>query len=376
MTTTRRTLLLAGAGALAAPALAVAQSRDAIRIGAVGPYSGNAAAFGISMREAIDLVVDQRNRAGGLLGRRIEVMHGDDAGRPEEAANISRRFASRDRVSLVLGSVSSPASLAAAQVLRDEEVAQITISATAQRITRQGNPWVFRSAVPDRKLVSDLVDFIAEKHPTHRRFGFLYVNDDFGKGGFDSFVEFGRARGFSITAEERYSRGDIDFTAQLTRIRASQPDAMIDWSRYAEGALILRQARQVQLGLQIYGSDGVAPPAYLELAGEAANGVIYATHFSPATASGAEAERFMAAIRQAYNKPADMTHAQAFDAATIACDAILRARSADRQPVRDAIRQTDFNSVRGPFRYDQFGDPTLVTHVVRIVNGRETNARA
>jgi branched-chain amino acid transport system substrate-binding protein len=379
MTTTHRRTLLAGAaaGLLAAPGLALGQSRDPIRVGAVGPYSGNAAAFGISMREAIEVVVEQRNRAGGLLGgRQVQVVWGDDAGRPEEATNLARRFATRDRVSVALGSVSSPASLAAAQVFRDEEVAQITISATAQRITRQGNEWVFRSAVPDRKLVSDMVDFIAERFPNHRRFGFIYVNDDFGKGGFDSFVEFGRARGFAITTEERYSRGDIDFTAQLTRIRQSNPDAIVDWSRYAEGALVARQIRQMQLPQQLYGSDGIAPPAYIELAGEAANGVIYCTHFSPATASGPVAERFIAQIRAAFNKPADMTHAQAFDAATIALDAIERARSADRRAVRDAIRQTSFESVRGPFRFDQTGDPTLVTHMVRVVNGRETNARA
>lgn len=376
-TTMRRTILLGtGAALLAAPGIAAAQSRDPIRVGAFGPYSGNAAAFGASMKEAIELVTEQRNRAGGIMGRRIEVVWGDDAGRPEEAANLARRFATRDRVAIALGSVSSPASLAAAQVFRDEEVPQITISATAQRITRQGNEWVFRSAVPDRKLVGDMVEFIAEKFPNHRKFGFLYVNDDFGKGGFDSFVEFGRAKGFTITAEERYSRGDIDFTAQLSRIRASAPDALVEWSRYAEGALVARQVRQMQLPLQIYGSDGLAPPAYLELAGEAANGVIYCTHYSPATASGAVAERFMAEIRAAYNKPGDMTHAQAYDAATIACAAIERARSADRKAIRDALRQTDFESVRGPFKYDQYGDPTLMTHMVRIAGGRETNARA
>lgn len=375
MNTTRRTILAGGAW-LAAPALSLAQSRDPIRIGGFGPYSGNAAAFGVSMKEAIDLVTEQRNKAGGLLGRRIEVVYGDDAGRPEEAANIARRLATRDRVVVALGSVSSPASMAAAQVLRDEELAQITISATAQRMTRQGNEWVFRSAVPDRKLAADMVDFLAEKFPAQKRFGFLYVNDDFGKGGFDSFSEYGQKRGFTIAAEERYSRGDIDFTAQLTRIRGSNPDALIDWSRYAEGALIARQVRQMQLNLPIYGSDGLSPPAYLELAGEAANGVVYCTHFSPATATGPVAERFLAEIKAAYNKQGDATHAQAYDAATIAYAAIERAGSVDRKAIRDALRRTDFQSVRGPFKFDQTGDPTLVTSMVRIVNGRETNARA
>src|SRR5207302_8655071 len=108
----------------------------------------------------------------------------------------------RDHVSLAIGSVSSPASLAAAQVFREEEVPQIVVSGTAQRITTQGNEWVFRSAVPDRKLVGDLVDFINEKMPTLKRFGFLYVNDDFGKGGHVAFRDVRRYSCISITFDD------------------------------------------------------------------------------------------------------------------------------------------------------------------------------
>jgi len=181
MTMNRRKFLGAGAGATAlawsAPAV-WAQSRGPARIGAFGPMSGNAAAQGQSIRESVEMAVNLKNSAGGLLGKPIEVVIGDDAGKPEEAAVVARRLASRDQVTLAIGSVSSPASLAAAQVFREEEVPQIVVSGTAQRITTQGNEWVFRSAVPDRKLVGDMVDFINEKMPKLKRFGFLYVNDD------------------------------------------------------------------------------------------------------------------------------------------------------------------------------------------------------
>jgi branched-chain amino acid transport system substrate-binding protein len=354
-----------------------AQSRAPIKIGAFGPMSGNAAAQGQSVREAVEMVANLRNGGGGVLGRQIEVVIGDDAGKPEEAAVVARRFATRDQVVLAIGSVSSPASLAAAQVLREEEVPQIVVSGTAQRITTQGNEWVFRSAVPDRKLVADLVDFINEKMPKLKRFGFLYVNDDFGKGGFDAFVEAGKKQGMSITTEERYSRGDLDFTAQLTRIRATNPDAIVEWSRYTEGALIHRQIKQIGWDLPRFGSDGIAAPAFLELARDAANGVIYPTHFSPATSSNLPAAQdFIALVRKTYNKPPDYVHAQAFDAINIAIAAIERANGIDRTAVRNALRQTDYQSVRGPFKFDQKGDPTLVTHMVRIVDIKETDARS
>jgi branched-chain amino acid transport system substrate-binding protein len=254
---------------------------------------------------------------------------------------------------------------------------QIVVSGTAQRITTQGNQWVFRSAVPDRKLVGDMVNFINEKVPSLKRFGFLFVNDDFGKGGFDAFVEAGKQYGMSITAEERYSRGDLDFTAQLTRIRASNPQAFVEWSRYTEGALIHRQIKQMGWEIPRFGSDGIAAPAFLDLAKEAANGVIYPTHFSPVTsANNPAAQEFIALIQKTYNKPADYVHAQAFDAINIAISAIERAKSADRTQIRNALRQTDYQSVRGPFKFDEKGDPTLVTHMVRIVDIKETDARS
>jgi branched-chain amino acid transport system substrate-binding protein len=126
-----------------------------------------------------------------------------------------------------------------------------------------------------------------------------------------------------------------------------------------------------------FGSDGIAPPAFLDLAKEAANGVIYPTHFSPATSANSPAARaFIDLMQKTYNKPPDYVHAQAFDAINIAIAAIERAKSNDRTAVRNALRQTDHQSVRGPFKFDEKGDPTLVTHMVRIVDVKETDARA
>ncbi|HXM82376.1 MAG TPA: ABC transporter substrate-binding protein [Burkholderiales bacterium] len=356
---------------------AAAQGSGPIKIGAFGPMSGNAAAQGQSLRAGMEMVVKARNASGGIGGRPIDLIVGDDAGKPEEAAVIARRFATRDNVAIALGSVSSPASLAAAQVFREEQLPQIVVSGTAQRITTQGNEWVFRCTIPDRKFVADLADFINEKFPKLKRIAFIYVNDDFGKGGFDSFVEAAKKHGMTMVADERYTRGDVDFTAQLTKIRAANPDALVDWSRYTEGALIQRQLRQAGMGnLARFGSDGIAPPAFLELAGEAANGVIYATHFSPATsADNPQAQRFIEAFRKEYGKLPDYVHAQAFDAINIAIAAIERAKSTDHTAIRNALRQTDYASTRGPFKFDSKGDPTLVSHMVRIVDMKETNAR-
>ena len=357
------------AGMQAAPA-------QSIKIGVFGPLTGDAAAMGSSEKEAVELAVKEKNDARGIRGKKIEVIYGDDAGKPEEAVNVAKRLISRDEALITVGSISSPASLAASQISRQSETAQIVVSGTAQRITTQGNKWVFRSPVPDTKLVADLANFVHEKFPNLKKFAFLYVNDDFGRGGFEAFKAAGQKYGFEIVADERYTRGDIDFTAQLGRIKASPAQALVEWSRYTEGALIAKQYVQTGMDLVRFGSDGVASPKYIELGGPAVDGVYFTTHFSVATGADIPATKvFIEKYQKAYGRVPDAYAAEAYDAITLALLAVEKAGKEDRAAIRDALAGISFESVRGPFKFDEKGDPLLLTHVVKIVGGKETNAR-
>ena len=377
MTRLRRSLLAVGlvASAMVAGSAYVA-SADTIKIGVFGPMTGDAAATGASERQSVDLAVNEKNAAGGIRGKQIEVVYGDDAGKPEEAVNVAKRLTERDNVVIMIGSISSPASLAASQVAAQSETAQIVVSGTAQKITTQGNKWVFRSPVPDTKLAADLASFINEKFPNIKKVAFLYVNDDFGRGGFEKFKAGADKYGIQIVDEERYTRGDLDFTAQLGHIKASPAQALVEWSRYAEGALVAKQFLQMNMGLPRFGCDGVAIPKYVDLGGDAVNGVFYTTHYSSATAANIPAaQTFIAKFKKAYGKVPDMYNAEAYDAITVALLAIEQAGSEDRAAIRDALSKVSFDSVRGPFKFDDKGDPLLATHVVKIVDGKETNGR-
>jgi len=377
MTRLRRSLLAVGlvASAMTAGSAYVA-SADTIKIGVFGPMTGDAAATGASERQSVDLAVKEKNAAGGIRGKQIEVIYGDDAGKPEEAVNVAKRLTERDNVTIMIGSISSPASLAASQVAAQSETAQIVVSGTAQKITTQGNKWVFRSPVPDTKLAADLASFINEKFPNVKKVAFLYVNDDFGRGGFEKFKAGAEKYGIQIVDEERYTRGDLDFTAQLGRIKASPAQALVEWSRYAEGALVAKQFVQMNMSMPRFGCDGVAIPKYVDLGGDAVNGVFYTTHYSSATAANIPAaQTFIAKFQKEYGKVPNMYNAQAYDAITMALLAIEHAGSEDRAAVRDALSKVSFDSVRGSFKFDDKGDPLLETHVVKIVDGKETNGR-
>ena len=216
MLATKRYLLGIGSfiAISAASLLALSNSASAeVKIGVFGPMSGDAAAFGQAERRGVDFAVNRKNAAGGVLGQKIVAIYGDDAGKPEQAVSVAKRLTTKDEVVILLGSISSPASFAVSQVAAEQETPQIVVGGTAQKITTQGNPWIFRSAVPDTKFAADLVDFIHERFPDKKKVGFIYVNDDFGKGGVDAFKARAMTYGMEVVAEEKYTRGDIDFTS-------------------------------------------------------------------------------------------------------------------------------------------------------------------
>ena len=240
-------------------------------------------------------------RPVAFAASRSRLIYADDAGKPEEAVNVAKRLTARDNVSVLIGSISSPASLAASQVAAQSQTPQIVVAGTAQKITTQGNKWVFRSPVPDTKLAGDLAAFIHEKFPNVTKVAFLYVNDDFGRGGFR--VIQGGCRQASDSRSSRRNvtpSGDLDFTAQLGRIKASPAQVLVEWSRYAEGALVAKQFTQMNMTLPRFGCDGVALPKYIELGGDAVNGVFYTTHYSSATTANIPAAQQLSARS---NKP-------------------------------------------------------------------------
>ena len=195
----------------------------------------------------------------------------------------------------------------------------------------------FRSALPDTTFAADLVDFINEDFLA-KKVAFIYVNDDFGKGGFEGFKTRGQKYGLQIVAEERYAR----------RSRLHQPvEPYQGIGRGLHGRLVAlcRRGTHYQAdeadGHQhaYFGSDGQAHPKFRELGASATEGAYYPTHFSVTAIGGNKvAQDFTAKIRAAYNKDPDFVHAQAFDAMTATIMAIQKAGMADRTKIRDALR--------------------------------------
>ncbi|ABE42314.1 ABC transporter substrate-binding protein [Polaromonas sp. JS666] len=347
-----------------------------VKVGVFVPLTGDAAGYGQSALEAIQLAVKQKNDAGGVLGQKIELVVRDDGAKPEQSVTVAKRLATSDGVLVMLGSISSPASFAATQVALQTGTPQIVLLGTAQRITTQGNPWVFRGTIPDTKLSGDLVEFIIRKYPGKKKVGYLYVNDDFGRGGFEAFKARAESSGLTIVAEEKYAPGDLDFTSQLTKIQSENPDVFVDWSRYTEGALVAIQAKRKGMTLPHFGSEGLSHPNFIKLAGDASDGMMYPVPFSMTTQSGNNIAVTLAQdIKKTYNKEIEYTHALAYDAMRAVIFAIEKSgTTTDKLKFRDALKSLEFDSTRGKFKFDAKGDPTLLPSIVKLSSGKEQDA--
>jgi branched-chain amino acid transport system substrate-binding protein len=347
---------------------------SSVKIGVFAPLTGDAAGYGQYMVDGFRLKMDAAETAAELGGMTVQLVVEDDAGKPEQAVSVATKLVNQDNVSILVGSVLSPNTMATQPIANKSQVPQITPSSTAAAITKQGNSWIFRVALPDAVLGTELARFMATDLKL-KRVGFMYVNDDFGKGGYDAFAAEAKRLGLDIVRTEAYGRGDKDFTAQLSQIQAANPDGFAQWSRYAEAALISQQAKQLGFTVPMLGSDAHAAPKFLELAGESAEGSYYVGHWS-ISADWPESQAFVERYRARHGRDPDQYAAQGYTAAELLVDAIKRVPSTDRSQLRMALAATrGLKTAMGTMEFNQQGDLGYPTFMVRIVGGRDTPAR-
>ena len=369
---------VATAAAQAAPTLAaaaatgVASVAGPIKIGMFAPISGDAAAQGKSAKDGLDMAVDEANSGGGVLGQQVQATAEDDAGKPEQAVSICTRFVSQDKVTVVIGGISSPTSLACSEVTEKARVPQIITGGTAARITQRGDKYIFRIPVPDTNLGGDVARFANKQG--WMKIAFLHVNDDFGNGGVQAVKDaMAKLGGMEAVDDESYTRGDKDFTAQLTKIKQARPDALVEWSRYAEGALIAQQIQDLGMGsIPHIGSDGFSQPQYIDLGGAAVEGVYYTAHWDISNPDPTS-KAWVDAFQKKFNRPPDPFNAQTYTAVKVGLDAIKRAGTTDTDKVRDAIAATkDLPTPMGAISFNDNGDPNYPTFMMQVKDGKPT----
>ena len=244
-----------GVWSLAAVAAVHASAEEAtIKIGNYGAFSGKEAAFGTSSRKGVILAFEEANAAGGVLGRKLELVAEDNQSKAGESATIAKKFVSRDKVVAVLGGNPSTNSLEAAPILQNAKIPMIAISSTNPRVTETGN-YIFRVCFIDPFQGAVLAKFAKETLKAKRAAILTSVNNAYSVGISKVFREKFVEGGGVIAIEQKHSEGDKDFRAQLTAIKNANADFIFHSSNYTEGALVCIQARQLGFTGPLFGGD-------------------------------------------------------------------------------------------------------------------------
>jgi branched-chain amino acid transport system substrate-binding protein len=324
---------------------------DTIKVGVYGDLTGQTSSFGQSTKNGIELAVEEINAAGGINGKKIELVVEDDQGRPEQAKTVVSKLINQDKVQAVLGEVASTNSLAAAPVAQEAKIPMITPSSTNPKVTETGD-YVSRVCFIDPFQGSVMAKFAANTLKAKTAAILGDVNSDYSKGLTQFFEEEFTKLGGKVIAKEAYTQTDPDFKGQLTKIRDLNPDVIYVPGYYGQVGIIAKQARELDMNMPLLGGDGWDSPELWKLGGAALKNAYISNHYS-AENPAPEIQSFVKAFKAKYGVEPDSLAALAYDAAKVLADAIKRAGGTDSAKLKDAINSTkDFAGVTGKITLD------------------------
>src|SRR5215470_12261445 len=362
-------LVFFGALVLVSCTGAKSDSVSEIVIGEYGSLTGTTATFGISTKNGIDMAVDDVNKAGGLLGKQVRVIVEDDQGKPEEAQTVVTKLITKNQVIAVLGEVASSRTMAAAPVAQQNGIPLISPSSTNPRVTQIGD-YIFRVCFIDPFQGLVMAKFATNTLKIKNVAILRDIKNDYSVGLAEVFVDNFKKMGGKIVANESYSEGDTDFSAQLTSIKSTNPQAVFMPGYYTEVGLVVRQAHKLGLNVPFLGGDGWDSPKLVEIGGEAVNGSYYSNHFS-VDDPNPKIQKFVSDYKARYSATPDALAGLGYDAASVLFDAIKRANSTDGAKIREAIASTkDFAGVTGKITLDQDRNAVKPAVVLQVKDGK------
>ena len=345
----------------AATALGAASSASAadIKIGVAEALSGGAAQYGVSIRNGFQLAVDEINAAGGVNGSKIALVIEDEQGKKDEAINAFKKLIFQDKVLMLFGPTLSNSAQAADPIAQGSKIVVFGTSNTADGITSIGDH-VFRNSVTEADVLPETLR-VAIKNANVKKVAVLYGNDDvFTKSGYDNFKKALEDLKLPVTTTETFAKGDVDFKAQLTKIKATNPDAIVLSALLAEGAPIMVQARQLGLNVPVIGGNGMNSVKVFDLAKGASDGLWVGSPWSIENRTPAN-NSFIIAYTKKYSAPPDQFAAQAYDAMHIATEALKKVKlsgdlAKDREALQAALPAVKWTGATGPFSFRRTTD--------------------
>ncbi|MCG9129232.1 ABC transporter substrate-binding protein [Candidatus Poribacteria bacterium] len=355
-------------------------SGNQVRVAVAGPFTGNAAAFGEMIKRGAELKAKEINEAGGINGRQLKLLFGDDTGTEKEAKAVATRFATDRRVLAVVGHFNSTCSIAGKPIYKENGIVELSPGSTNVDVC-QGSDWTFRNLYRDDFQGAFIAKYIKTYLTEYKTVGVIFENDDYGRGLRDGFLAEAEKIDLSVVADTAYDRDTTDYTAQLTNIKAENPDMLLISGLYGQAGLIAKQARNLGITAPFFGADGIDSPEFIIIAEDAANGTYLSTPFT-FRAGGDEAANVAKAFEAEFGVPPDTWAALTYDAMGMIAEAIEKTYNSDaplaenRKAIRDHLAGLDtpeegYTGITGLTYFDKNGDTVNKPAYVKIVKDGE-----
>lgn len=356
--------LLAGCGGNAGSS--ASSSGDVIKIGAMGPLSGSASTYGTSVKEGAELLEKEVNDAGGINGKKVEFIFEDDQADPNSAMQAFNKLVDDEKVSAILGPVTSGATLAVAPNATSRKIPMITPTGTEPTITNVGGEYMFRGCFVDSFQGEVLAKYATTKLGKKTAAVLYNSSSDYSKGIADSFKEKFEAAGGTVGELLTYSSDkDTDFKAQLTKIKSLNPDVLILPDYYNVVGLIAKQARDMGIQSQFLGGDGWESEDLTKIGGDAVNGALYINHYYSGDADPA-VKNFVDTYKKEYNKEPDCFAALGYDSAKLLTKSIEKAGSTDGEAIKNALESMELDSVTGNIKFNSERSAVKSAAIIKI----------
>jgi len=317
---------------------------EPIKIGALFAVTGGAAWLGEPEKNTALMIAEKINAEGGVLGRPIEVIIEDTESLEAPAVNAAKKLIKEENVLAIIGPSTSGVSMAVIPICQEEQVPLISCAAAAGIVTPvEERKWIFKTPQMDADCVVRIYEHMQNNGIS--KIGIITVTDGFGKGGRDQLKKLAPEMGIEIVADETYAPSDTDMVGQLTKIKAKDVQAIVNWSIGPTQSIVPKNIRQLGMTIPIYQSHGFGNIKYAEAAGEAAEGIIFPAGRLLAVDSLPEDHpqkqvltEYRDAYEARYKEAASTFGGHAYDALHLVVEAI-KVGGPTRQGIRDGLEK-------------------------------------
>ena len=328
-----------------------AGAQETVKIGVVQPLTGPVAYDGTIYVNTVKMLVDEMNAKGGVLGRKIELVVEDGACNPAQSVNAAEKLATRDRVVALLGAFCSTSTAAMMEVARKHRIPHLTGISTAAQLTEQNNPYFFR-AVATTPMLGAAFGRELPAAVKGKRFAFLVINDDWGRTMVSAYPPSIQQAGGTIVGTEFFQSSELQFLPYITKIKASNPDAIILAANTQHAVALSKQIRELGITAPLIGEGSWTSDSYLKLAGPAAEGVYGLVEYVY-TIRNPINDAFVKMSRDKLKDNPSKFAGAAHNGIHIMVDAIRRAGAAEPEKIRAALTQTNYDGLVGNIRFNE-----------------------